>query len=1164
MAMKIRPRARSVIMLLLSPFYTMAASPWKVTDGSTLQVTSGYDATEPNDIPLQVSGAGSQLTTDSDLSFSTSASGTPVARVTDLGSLTLHNASLTATENASSAAEAVSGTLTLIGGSLTAYGTASAGVKATASNSTLTDTTIFTSNNARGLTVYGGNLTAENVFITSDYHSTSGGIEIWSDGASYGQVTLNNSTVHLTSEEDEQAIYIHEGHFTGNNVTVNSATLEVATIVVGDDAADRSSLTLNDSIVNTGYVGISMTGGDATLNNVEIDSFSTLHGSYALDIGSNAHVVVRGGSYRTSARYSHSVRLTSENASLDGADMKFEATNSYSHAIDARQGNVTLTGGIINSLGKYGYGIYTEGKVEGNRVFITSYGSQGHGVLAANQGEIKLDRSNINVFGTQAYGMAATEGGKLSLTDSAIVTKGPGGGGVTLLSGSDLQMQKVIITTVDEEAEAYGLRADNSTATLTTGEINTYGEKAYGVAASNGSVVNIANWLFTVHGIASAGLYADNATTITADNITVDASGEDSFGLIAALGNLTISNSKIANTGAVTAANPIGGAGLYADTGSAGLKSVVALNNTTLRSEAGSGVLVNGSALDLTLSNNSLVYGGNGTALSAIASIDDNGNIFNAEANVTANSGAQLLGNIVSDSDDDIINLTLSDGATLNGATQNVNQLLLDSTGSWLVAADSTLKSLKLQGGSLVFNNASSFNTITVKGDLSGSGALSFNTQLGADDSASDKLLVNGNASGSYDVSINNRGGTGAQTNTGILLVRVSGDSSGAELKQKNAVVAGNYQYFLYKIGDRAWYLQSSLVPVTPPDEAAEEDEVPDTTPPDTTPPDTTPPDTDNGNTTPDNGNSVPPDSKAYRPETAGYLIAPYLNSAYGFETIGTWHERLGAYQGGSVWLRVSGRHDNYDAGRFAFDVNTTFVQLGGDLTTRQLADGWQLTAGPLMTLGHQRSNNKDTARSLRSDLSINVGQTDTNAYGIGGYLTLWNEGGAYLDNVVQLTRYSNEFASLTHAKMDSYGVVASVETGIPLSLGGGLMLEPQLQAMGQYMNISQTHADGVKLKDQNLMMARLREGLRVYYDSPVLKPYVQMDAVQFLGHTPGIDMNNETIRPDVRRGYWQAGAGLSSQLNPHFSVYAQMKYSHSFGPGAEGYTGNMGFRYKF
>lgn len=217
-----------------------------------------------------------------------------------------------------------------------------------------------------------------------------------------------------------------------------------------------------------------------------------------------------------------------------------------------------------------------------------------------------------------------------------------------------------------------------------------------------------------------------------------------------------------------------------------------------------------------------------------------------------------------------------------------------------------------------------------------------------------------------------------------------------------------------------------------------------------------------------------------------------------------------------------------------------------------------------MITLGHQRSNNKDTARSLRSELSVDVGKVTTNAYGIGGYLTAWNDSGAYLDNVVQLTRYSNEFSSLTRAKMDSYGVVASMETGIPLSLGDRFRLEPQLQAMGQYMNISQTYSSGVKLKDQNLMTARLREGLRFYYDNPVLKPYLQADVVQFLGHTPGVDMNNETMRPDVRRGYWQAGAGVSSQLNPHFSVYAQVKYAHSFGPGTEGYTGNMGLRYQF
>lgn len=1154
-----RPFALGFSTLASIPLSAAAASPWTVNDGSTLQVTSDYYSTETKDIPLQVSGAGSQLITDSGLTFITTAIGTPVAKVTDRGSLSLNGATLSASGESAQAVNVNTGTLNIVDSSLSASGAQGATIKATDSTVVIKNSSLAIQGNGQAIAMAGGTLEISKVTINGSAVGASYGIEVTESGGVYGRATLTDTQITMANNDAFQALYAKRGHITGTNVTIVSSSETHPAVQVGDGLKGmaRSTLTLTDSSITSSHVGIRTMGGDATLNNVTIITKSNNgnEGNYALDINAASDVIIRGGSYTTFKELSHAVDMSGTDTTLDASGARFTTNGAYSHAINAAFGKANLVDSTIETLGYGSDGLYTQNSITGSGLTILTLGERGYGVVAVKHntftegGTITLDKSKITTAGKLAYGAAAGSESTLEIANTAINTAGESAYGVYGVKAKNIQLDNSAITTAG--TQAYGVRVQGGSTTLTGTTIKTSGQLAYAVAATDSATVGVDNSIILASGSDSAGLYAGSSAVVTGTNIDVTASGDNAFGLVVALGEIHLSDSNIVNSGTATTSKDPSAVGLYAIGNSETQKNTVSLDNTTLRSEAGSGVVVKGSRLDLSLSNNSFVYGGDGTALSAITNTDD-GNSVNAEVNVTANSKSQLLGDVVTDSYDNVINLTLNESSTLNGAVQNVNQLLLNSGSSWLVTADSNLKTLTLKDSSVIFNRASGFSTITVDGDLSGSGAFFFNTQLGADDSASDKLLVSGNASGSYDVSVSNRGGTGAKTDAGILLVQVAGDASGAEFKQKNTVVAGNYEYFLYKIGNQSWYLQSSLVPVTPPAESTESDEVP----------------VDNGASedevpvdTPD---TVPPGVKAYRPETAGYLIAPYLNSAYGFETVGTWHERLGAYQGGSVWLRVSGRHDRYDAGRFAFNVNTTFVQLGGDLATRQLTDGWQLTAGPMMTLGHQRSSNKDTARSLRSDISVNVGQTDTNAYGLGGYLTVWNEGGAYLDNVVQLTRYSNEFVSMTNAKMDSYGVVASVETGIPLSLGGGFKLEPQLQAVGQYMNISQTHADGVELKDQNLMMARLREGLRLYYDNPVLKPYLQLDAVQFLGHTPGVDMNDETMRPDVRRGYWQAGAGLSSQLNPHFSVYAQLKYSHSFGPGAEGYTGNMGLRYKF
>ena len=1161
MAMILRPFIHGIMLSL--PLYAAAASPWVVTDGSTLQVTAGYSSVEKGDVPLVVAGAGSQLTTDSGLTFTTSHAGTRGARVTEQGSLNLNGVTLSTSEENSTAIYADSGTLTITDSTIATLGSQSRGIRAKTSDVTIINSTLTTNTIDGAIEVSGGVLKADGLTITSPV----AGIEVYAHEGVYGNATLNNIHFTLTGDKAIQAIFARRGHVTGTNITIDTASEYFSAIEIGNGT--NSTLILNDSTINAAYVGIRTLGGHATLNNVDITTTvnDNNHAHNALEIsGQGDSATINGGTFQTSKVKSHGIYMPLSSTILDATGVNILTHGGSSHGIMAG-GKVNLTDATLLTSGSGSYGLYATvsysyaGNVTGDGITVNTSGEQGYGVRTAQGAIIDLNNSNITTSNAQAYGAVASDAGVLTLTNSAITTAGEFSVGTYLIRSGKLTLHDTQINTSGDSA--YGILAmTNSTATLVNPAITTSGKEAHGVAATASSVVTITGGEIVTTGEGTGGIYAGSAATVTAANVAVTASGNNAFGLIANLGNIEMTDSTIANTGTATASKGPQAAGLYANIYSDTLSSAVTLNNTTLRSEAGSGVLVKGSALDLTLSNGSLVYGGNGTALSAGANVNDKGEVFLSTVNVTANGASQLLGDVIV-SDDSLVNLTLNDGSTLSGATQNVNQLILNSASSWLVTADSNLNTLTMDGGSVVFNNASSFSSLAVKGDLAGSGSFAFNTQLGGDDSPSDRLLVNGNASGSYDVSVNNKGGTGALTHSGILLVRVEGDADAATFNQKNAVVAGNYQYFLNKIGDKDWYLQSSLTPVPPPDDAAEIDEdpiIPDV--PDTD--EVVEPDTDKSDETGNDAAAPEPEVIAYRPETAGYLIAPYLNSTYGLDTIGTWHERLGAYQGGTAWARVSGRHDRYAAGRFAFNVNTTFVQLGGDVVTRQFADGWHLTAGPMMTLGHQRSNNKDTARSLRSELSVDVGKVTTNAYGIGGYLTAWNDSGAYLDNVVQLTRYSNEFSSLTRAKMDSYGVVASVETGIPLTLGDRFRLEPQLQAMGQYMNISQTYSSGVKLKDQNLMVARLREGLRFYYDNPVLKPYLQADVVQFLGHTPGVDMNNETMRPDVRRGYWQAGAGVSSQLNPHFSVYAQVKYAHSFGPGTEGYTGNMGIRYKF
>jgi len=100
---------------------------------------------------------------------------------------------------------------------------------------------------------------------------------------------------------------------------------------------------------------------------------------------------------------------------------------------------------------------------------------------------------------------------------------------------------------------------------------------------------------------------------------------------------------------------------------------------------------------------------------------------------------------------------------------------------------------------------------LTVHGDYHGNnGWLHFNTVLGDDNSATDKLVVTGNTDGTTNVSVTNAGGLGAQTTgNGIQLIEVQGESNGT-FTQGSRISAGAYDYQLAKNGNGSWYLQST------------------------------------------------------------------------------------------------------------------------------------------------------------------------------------------------------------------------------------------------------------------------------------------------------------------------------------------------------------------
>ncbi|EMM6943550.1 autotransporter outer membrane beta-barrel domain-containing protein, partial [Morganella morganii] len=134
-----------------------------------------------------------------------------------------------------------------------------------------------------------------------------------------------------------------------------------------------------------------------------------------------------------------------------------------------------------------------------------------------------------------------------------------------------------------------------------------------------------------------------------------------------------------------------------------------------------------------------------------------------------------------------------------------VNLKLNGESARWVMTSSSTISNLELKNGEVYLGSADSVagNRLFIDGNYAGASekdkaTIIFNTVLGADNSLSDKMIVNGNTSGHTMVSVRNLGGQGDATLNGIELISVTGLSDGV-FEKKGRIVAGAYDYDLIK-----------------------------------------------------------------------------------------------------------------------------------------------------------------------------------------------------------------------------------------------------------------------------------------------------------------------------------------------------------------------------
>ncbi|EKH8398140.1 fibronectin-binding autotransporter adhesin ShdA [Salmonella enterica] len=507
-----------------------------------------------------------------------------------------------------------------------------------------------------------------------------------------------------------------------------------------------------------------------------------------------------------------------------------------------------------------------------------------------------------------------------------------------------------------------------------------------------------------------------------------------------------------------------------------------------------------------------------------------------------------------------------SNGTTVNGKVTNEGTLVFGDSEE--TGAIFTLNGDLINMGTIASGSTSSTpgNTLYVDGNYTGNGgSLYLNTVLGDDDSATDKLVITGDASGTTDLYINGIG-DGAQTTNGIEVVDVGGVSTSDAFELKNEVNASLYTYRLYwNESDNDWYLASKAQ--SDDDDSGGDDS------------DVTPSDggDDGGNVTPpDDGGDGGDVAPQYRADIGAYMGNQWMARNLQMQTL---YDREGSqYRNadGSVWVRFKAGKAESEAvsGNIDMDSNYSQFQLGGDI----LAWGNGQQSVTVGVMASYINADTDSTGNRGADGSQFTSSGNVDGYNLGVYATWFADAqthsGAYVDSWYQYGFYNNsvESGDAGSESYDSTANAVSLETGyrydIALSNGNTVSLTPQAQVVWQnYSADSVKDNYGTRIDGQDGDSWTTRLGLRVdgklYKGSrTVIQPFAEANWL----HTSddvSVSFDDATVKQDLPANRAELKVGLQADIDKQWSVRAQVAGqtgSNDFGD----LNGSLNLRYNW
>ena len=465
-----------------------------------------------------------------------------------------------------------------------------------------------------------------------------------------------------------------------------------------------------------------------------------------------------------------------------------------------------------------------------------------------------------------------------------------------------------------------------------------------------------------------------------------------------------------------------------------------------------------------------------------------------------------------------------ADNSQLNGAVKQYDgtnktpvTLNLTNNTTWDLVDNSEVTDLHLNNSAVSLTNTNApYATLTITGNLTGSGIFNLNTNIA--ENKSDKIVVKGTAEGNHKIGVTNQGANVA--NGKVTLVETNGGNAAFSLTNpNNRVDLGAYQYFLTKEGNN-WVLANSKNVVTPtPPVAPVTPSKPVVTPskPAVTP--STPV------VTPSNP-VVPP---AVLPSTP--LLSDLANAQVSLrqaqlllveDDLNGIHQRLGEVKNGekgNVWVRnVNSRQklaalSTGESETSGFKQNVHSLQVGADAAVTD-----NLRVGGFV--GRSQAN---------VDFNGHYGDGKVRSNSVGLYAAYLADNGIYVDNIV---KYSRLHANSDHTEKRHYNAYTiSSELGKRFSLANDWTITPQAQ-------LAWTHISSQENED-SLSSVYSRIGLRVAKGFALsngwnLQPYAEVNAITSKNRSSKIHYTNSALDVASSRGRFESAVGLNAGFANH------------------------------